>query len=335
MNTLKEIARAFIESENVLLYPHVHADGDALGSTAALCAALRTLGKNAYILIEDEIAEDLAFISGDYPVMIEEGEDAASISERLFGGSPIDMCACVDCGDTSRFEKRKEIYVAGKVTACIDHHGTSKPFADYNYIDPAAAATAEIIYDLLREAEALTGKVLIDKKVGEAIYAGLSTDTGKFQYSNTTKKTHLIAADLLDMGIDFSTVAVNIYQNSSLSKIKLNSLAVDAMKIFADGKASITCVTRDMLEKAGADMNEAEGIVDTLRNIRGVEIAVFLKELDENVIKVSMRAKSYANVSEIAQRYGGGGHIKAAGCTLLMTPQEAEKIMMAEVSKAL
>ena len=138
-NSLKEIAKILNESQSVLLFPHLNMDGDALGSSAALCATLRKLGKQSYILIEDEIAAFLQFLDNDYCT-----HDANIIAEP-------DICLCIDCGDTGRFKKREEKFLQGKTKGCIDHHGTSTPFADFNYIDPKAAATGEIIYDLIKE----------------------------------------------------------------------------------------------------------------------------------------------------------------------------------------
>ena len=307
-NSLKEIAKILIESESVLLFPHLNMDGDALGSSAALCAALRKLGKQSYILIEDEIAAFLQFLDKDYCTY-----DADIIAEP-------DVCLCIDCGDTGRFKKREEKYLQGKIKGCIDHHETSKPFADFNYIDPKAAATGEIIYDLIKELP-----VEFDEELGKAIFAAITTDTGNFQYSNTTKKTHEIAASLYELDTNYNEVSVELYQNNRLEKLLLQTKILETLEVFGSGQAAICGVEFSMLEETGGKMEETEGIVEILRNIAGVEVAIFAKELPENRCKISMRSKKFVNVAEISQSFSGGGHARAAGFTLECSVAEAKE----------
>ncbi|MCB6992597.1 bifunctional oligoribonuclease/PAP phosphatase NrnA [bacterium 210820-DFI.6.37] len=298
-DSIREIAERLLAAERVLLFPHIQMDGDALGSAAALCGALRSAGKQAAVLVEDPVPEYIQFLDQGYCT-----EDPEAIP------SP-DVCVCVDCGEVSRFPKREKYFFQGKTTICVDHHTTSRPFADYNYIDPKAAATAEIIYRLLTAME-----LPIDKETGEALFTGICTDTGNFQYSNTTKESHLIAAALYDSGIDHAGIAVKLYQNTSLEKLRITNKILNGLRLFCEGRAAMAWVDQEMLQQTGASMEDTEGSVETLRNIKGVEIAAFLKEKEAGVIKVSMRAKTDGNVAKIAEKFGGGGHVKAAGCTL-------------------
>ena len=298
-DSMKDIGQQLLAAERVVLFPHIQMDGDALGSAAALCRALRSAGKQAAVLIEDEVPEYISFLDQGYCT---KDKDAVP--------SP-DVCVCIDCGEVSRFPKREAAFFQGKKTVCIDHHSTSKPFADYNYIDGSAAATAEIIYQLLACME-----LPVDKEIGEALFAGICTDTGNFQYSNTTKETHLITAALYDAGIDHAGIAVKLYQNTSLEKLQITTKVLEHLQLFCEGRAALTWVDQAMLKQAGAVIEDTEGSVETLRNIKGVEVAAFLKEKEAGVIKVSMRAKTNGNVAEIAAKFGGGGHVKAAGCTL-------------------
>lgn len=305
-NTLKQIGEKLEKADSVLLFPHIQMDGDALGSSAALCRALRNAGKEAFILIEDEVPEYLSFLDRGYCT-----KDQTCIAAP-------DVCICVDCGEVSRFPERRQAFFRGKTTICVDHHTTSQPFADYNYIDGRIAATAEIIYNILTAAE-----FPIDQEIGEAIFTGICTDTGNFQYSNATKESHLITAALYDAGIDHARIAVELYQNTRLEKIRITSRILDTLVIFAEGRAAMAYVTQDMLEQVGAKLEETEGVVETLRNIKGVEIAAFVKEREQKLIKVSMRAKTSGNVADIAAQFGGGGHVKAAGCTFRTELKEA------------
>ena len=296
--SLKQIAEILQNGKTILLFPHMQIDGDALGSSVALCRVLRKQGKQAYILIEEEIRWNLAFLDEEYCISDQEIFDE------------IDICLAVDCSDLARVGKRKGTYFSGKRTISIDHHLTNISFADYNYNDGSAAATGEIVFRLFKEMESD-----IDSLTAEALYAAIVTDTGNFQYSNTTKETHLITANLYDYGMDHNKVIVSIYQNTRREKVKIISKALSTMEFFCNGKGNIAYVSRDMLQETGALINETEGIVEQLRNINGVEISIFLKE-EADTIKVGMRAKTIANVAEIAQYFGGGGHKKAAGCTI-------------------
>jgi phosphoesterase RecJ-like protein len=304
-NTFREIGDLLKAAETILIYPHVNMDGDALGSAAALCRTLRDLGKTSYILIEDDIPRNLLFLDRGYCT-----HDQNIIED-------VDISLCLDCGDLSRFLKRKEKFLKGKTSICIDHHRTTVPFCDCNYVDPEAAATGQLIYYLLKE----MGTV-IDGEIANAVFAAITTDTGNFQYSNTTRECHDIAAELYDFGVDVRRVSQEIYESVRQERILLHGTALSMMERFAEGKAAMTVVTQDMLKKTGAGMDETEGIVDQMRSIEGVEIAILVKE-DTEKLKLSLRAKSWGNVAAIAGEFGGGGHTKAAGCSLKMPLDEA------------
>jgi phosphoesterase RecJ-like protein len=314
-NTLEQIAAKLREAETALLYPHVLMDGDTLGSSVALCATLRKMGKKAYILIEDEIPAYLLFLEKDYCT-----HDGTVID------SP-DLSISVDCSDIERFTERKDKFLSGKFSICIDHHKTNNYFADLNYIDEHAAATGEIVYDLIRILG--TG---FDVEIAEAIYTAIVTDTGNFQYTNTTKKTHLIAAELFDAGIDLEKISVEVYQSIRHEKLKLTNEVIGTIELICGGKADIAYVTQEMLERTGARMDETDGIIEMLRNISGVEISAFLKETKPGEVKVGLRAKTYGDVSVIAQEFGGGGHRKAAGCTLHSSLEDAKVKISAAIA---
>lgn len=315
---MKEIGQQLLAAESVLLFPHINIDGDALGSCVALCKALRNAGKKAAILVEEEVPEYVGFL-----------DDGYCTQDHGIFGTP-DICMCVDCSETKRFPAREETFFKGKTTICLDHHFTGEPFADFNYIDGDVAATCELAYQLLQ-----TMGLEITKEIAEAIYTGISTDTGNFQYSNTTKQTHLIAAELLDAGIDHNKITVKLYQNTRLEKLRITARVLDNMEVFAGGRAAIAYASQAMLEAEGVSMEDTEGAIDLIRNIQGVEIAAFLKEREEKVIKVSMRAKTDGNVAEIAGKFGGGGHIKAAGCTLYTDLEDTRTQLKTAIEESL
>lgn len=315
MNTIKEISEKLKSANYIVMYPHVNMDGDTLGSTVALCAALRSLGKRSYILIEDKIPENLKFLDKDYCVDTLQDID-------------VELSLCVDCGNYDRFPKREETFKQGKESMCIDHHETSNPIFDYNYIDGKAAATGEIIFKILVEMG-----VPITKVMGEAIFTAITTDTGNFQYSNTSKETHMITAELMDCGIDINSVSKKIYESVRKEKILINSKILANMYICYEGKLSMAVATQALIEETGALMEETEGIVDTLRSIDGVEVAAFLKETKEKAIRVSLRSKGKVDVTNVASAFNGGGHKMAAGCTLHMTLEEALETLKGMIGK--
>lgn len=311
--SLKKIAGLLENAQSVLIFPHINVDGDALGSAAALCRVLRNMKKDAWILLEGEIPSYISFMDTEFCT-----EDTNCITQP-------DICLCVDCSEEGRIPKRADKYRTGKVRLCIDHHVTEDGFGDYYYIDGDEAATAQIIYKLILEMDAD-----IDKTIAESIYIGISTDTGGFQYSNTSAKTHAIAAKLFEKGIDHTGIMVRLHQTVPLKTVRLQTEILERMEVLADGKAAISYVSKDMLQELSASLDDAEGSVDLLRNIEGVETAAFLKESDDSV-RVSMRAKSFSDVHQIAVKFGGGGHAKAAGCTLRMPLKAAVEAVKQEI----
>ena len=320
---IKQINATMIAAQRVLIFSHTLPDGDALGSSTALCRALRLCGKQAYVITEEEIARNLRFLDADgYCVRTDGNEEPTEFFARLFDGEMPDLGMMLDCGEYSRIEKRAPLFKAISQTICIDHHSTSEGIADLNLIDPKRAAVGEMVYLILRDLEDTIGKVLIDKKVCEALYAAIATDTGNFQYSNTTSETHEIVMEMMRRGFDHSKVCVEIYQSNTPENLRIKSAIVAGMRLFAGGKAVISYATQEMLAQVGARLDDTEGAVDQLRNILGVEVAIFLKELEDGRIKASLRSKNNVNVMQVAAAFGGGGHVKAAGCSFFDTDIE-------------
>lgn len=317
-NSLQEIAQKLNEAKSILLFPHINIDGDALGSCAAICKTLRAKGKDAWILLEDDIPANLRFLDKGYCTY-----DMDKIKNP-------DICMCVDCGDLGRFPKRAEKFNEGKTTICIDHHRTTVFFCQYNYVDSVEAATGQIAFDLIK----LMG-IKPDEEIGEAIFAAITTDTGDFQYSNTQKKSHLIAAELYDWGVDFNKVSVEIYENVRMEKVMLKNKAMETLKLVGNGLGAIMHITQEMLEETGAAMDESEGLAQDLRSIAGVEFSALIKESKPGVARVSLRAKRSGDVAKIAQKLGGGGHTKAAGCTINLPIEEAVAVVEEEIEKAI
>lgn len=317
------IAQELNEAESVLIFPHILLDGDAMGSSVALCKALRSLDKKAFIVIEDKVPDYLLFLDRGYTV------DIAHIGAADIGD--VDVTVCVDCGEASRFPGRTDLYDRGRTKICIDHHVSSMGIGDYNYIDPEAAAAGEIIFDLLVEMGAE-----IDEETAAALFAAITTDTGNFQYTNTTVHSHEVVIALYDSGFDANAVSVALYENESLAKLKLHSILIERSRLFAEGEGVLAVCTQKMLEETGTLMEDTEGVVGTLRSIAGVQIAAFLKEQADGSLKVSLRSKEKGDVAAVSQRHGGGGHVRAAGFNLeKMLLDEAAALVIKECEEAL
>ncbi len=314
-NVMKEIVSALNGADTVRIITHASMDGDAFGSSAALCHILRGLGKRAEILLEDEIPGNLRFLDRNY-----------CVRESGLPEEP-DLCVALDCGALYRFEKRVESYQKGRNTINIDHHEGNPCFGALNWVEPDAPATGLLVFLLLRAAG-----WEIDAECGEALYAAIATDTGNFQYESTNKECLLAAAELCDSGMDRVKVATEIYQNCRPEQIAIEAIAVERMEYLCGGWASLSCVTQEMLRETGALMSETERIVERLRGVRGVELAVLIKEEPDRV-KCSLRSKHYVDVAAIAASLGGGGHKRAAGCTMRCGLEEAAARVRAAIEK--
>ncbi|HZK01583.1 MAG TPA: bifunctional oligoribonuclease/PAP phosphatase NrnA [Anaerovoracaceae bacterium] len=314
--SLAEIGNVLSSADSILIFPHIQIDGDALGSSVALCGAFRKRGKKADIIIEDKIPENIKFLDKGYCVW------DTDITKP-------DVCIAVDCSDISRIVKRRDIFNGCKRTVSIDHHATAVPFADLNYLDDGASSTGEIILRLLKAM-----KWSIESDIAEAIYTAIVTDTGRFMYSNTSGKTHRIVAELLDTGMDHNKVSVEVYQRNRLERIRLINSIMSTLEIASHGRCSLAIMTEQMLMDTGAYVEETEGVVEELRSIDGVEISAFLKQEKDNV-KVTLRSKTEADVSKIAMQFNGGGHKRAAGCTISGDINEVKLLIMQSIQKEL
>ena len=317
-DTFGEIAGEIRAAGSILIIPHEHMDGDAAGSAAALCLGLRKLGKQAQVVLEDRPPENLAFLTKGLCVPVSKVKEAPSLA------------ICVDCSDLHRFPKREKLFCGAGKTICLDHHKAEQGIADLNHIDDTAAASAELMYFLLRELD-----VAFDEAMALRIYAGLATDTGNFLYSNTTAQTHEIAAAMMRTGMDSNEVNVMIYESESFAKMRLHAAVLAKAECFAGGMGIMGIVSQEDLASTGARMEDTEGLVAALRSIRGVEIAVLLKEQQGKVIKASLRAKTFADVQKICAANHGGGHVRASGCTIYDTLPNARRLLLAACEKEL
>ena len=314
---LKTIGKTLQAADSVLLFPHNNPDGDAIGSGVALCMVLRKLGKSAWVVLEKNLSSSLEHMDKG---MCTTDPDVIPCA---------DATVAIDCSEEGRFEEVREAFENGKTRLAIDHHRINDFSQDFYYIDPAAASNTEIIYDLIKAME-----WEMDADMAEALYTGLVTDTGSFQHSNTTPKSHRMAAELIEAGVDVNKVSTQLFKNNDPKKVALEANVLSRIELFSGGRGAMVGISTEDLKKCNADLEHAEHMIDHLIRMKGVEIAATLKETDKGV-SLSMRSKSWGNVEKIARALGGGGHIKAAGATLEMPLDEAYRTVHEYIEKAI
>ncbi len=312
---LDVIAALINESETIAVLPHVSADGDALGSSFALAIILSDLGKKVNVLLNEEIPE----VYADLP-----GRDFSCVYEK--DNKEYDLALALDCGDADRLASRIVVFNAAVKNANIDHHATNTGFATYNCVDTSSSATGEIIFRLM---EKLGAKLV--KDVAICLYVAIATDTGGFRYSNTTAQTHSIAAELVSEGIDVAKVSQRVFDTVSYGKVKLTGAAIESLELFEEGKIAFMSLTNDLIESLATKDEDSDGIINTARNISGVEVAAMLKQLDSSQVKVNLRSNSYVDVSAIAARHSGGGHERAAGFTAAGSLEQIKNKLLADL----
>ncbi|MGI6185594.1 bifunctional oligoribonuclease/PAP phosphatase NrnA [Brevibacillus sp. MCWH] len=318
---LEEAVRFLREHDRFLILSHVNPDGDAIGSTLAVAAMLEQLGKS-YVLVNESGAPDKFSFLPRF-------ERICNLSQDL-AGDTFSAVIAVDCADASRMGDVRHLFAPDAALLNIDHHPTNDAFGAVNVIRTDAAATAEILYDL-NEAAGLP----ITEDFALCIYTGLLTDTGGFRYSNTSPYNMEIAARLLRYGVNPGDVAERCLEVITLSHVKLLRQALQTLRMSHGNLVASVFVSRQDLESAGADREDAGGLVNYCRNIEGVEVGVSFVEAEPGTVKVSLRARSRVDVSEIAKQLGGGGHAKAAGCTLRGTLAEAQERVWNALGQAL
>lgn len=296
---MQDIVKKIRESNEIALFVHENPDGDAIGSIIALTNALRGLGKNALGFIE--------FNPDNYKFLL---EDVNFIKEYkdLDLEKKYELCISLDCGSVERTGIAKSIFNNAKSTINIDHHITNSLFGNLNYIDAKASSTGEVIFELIKELGAE-----IDKSIAGALYVSIISDTGMFRYNNTTQRTFKIAGELLGIGIDISLITRKAFYETSIERTKCLAKVLDSLDIYIDGKVGIMHIKNEDVEKFDIDDQDLEGMVDFARNIRGTEVGIFIKPRGKEY-KVSLRSNGRINVVNIAEKFGGGGHIYAAGC---------------------
>jgi len=315
---IQKVIKEIHDRRSFSVTAHVNPEADAMGSSLALAWSLRQLGKQAQVVSQDPLPKILAFLPHE-----------GILTQMTEIQAPPDALFVLDCGDIERTgffdgQKRPSFPVIN-----IDHHVTNKQFGTVNWVDPDAAATAELIYDLdLELGVDLTPEIAI------CLYTALVSETGFFAYSNTSPKVLRIAAELIDLGVDPWTVAQKLRENS-MGRLHLLGELLLGLQQTPDGKIAWVTVTQDHFKKTGTTAEDLEEFVGYPRSLKGVEVALLIREINLETCKVSFRSRDRVDVAALAQQFGGGGHQKAAGCTIKGGLKEVEARVIQVVKKVL
>ncbi len=309
----KEAAARLLKEDDIIILCHRNPDGDTLGSGYSLHFALKQLGKRSRLLCHDSIPPKMNYLRGG-----ETGEDF-----------PPQFVVSVDIADEQLFGETLAPY-RGKVDLAIDHHPSNSMFAKETLLDDKAAATCEIIYRLLLEMGAA-----ISPQIADCLYTGITTDTGCFKFSNVTPDTHRIAASLIESGCRFQQINKLLFESKTMGMMELERRVLNTLEFHDQNRVALICVTLQMLRETGVSESELDGISGIPRKIEGVQVGVAIKERDQNEYKLSIRSSEVLDASKFCAQFGGGGHARAAGCTLYGTIEEVQQTVVAALTKAL
>ena len=303
--TLDNILEEINKAEKIVIITHENPDGDAIGSSLAMKLALKQLGKDADVIIP-EFPKTFEFLPG-----IDEVKKESNIEEY-------DLAIALDCASIKLLNGFAKYFDSAKIKVAIDHHSSNTMFADYNYVDQDAPACAQLLLVVFSYFN-----INVTKDIGTCILAGIITDTGGFRYEGVTADTFRFVADLCEKGIKVSQVYSQVFASKTRAKFELHRIALNRLEFLEEGKVAFTYVTKTDEKQVEAKNGDYDGLVENGRDVEGVEVSVFLRETDKG-IKVSLRSKNYVNASKVAMMFGGGGHIRAAGCTIQGTIEQAK-----------
>ena len=322
--SLDELCLSICENKRTLIIFHVRSDADAVGSAFALRELLRIMGIQSYCACSDELPERLEFLTDGMQGSVLLEEDMRLDYERVIS---VDSASPAQLGALfNRLHRDIDIM--------IDHHASGTPYAA-NYIDCDAAATGEIIYRIAKRLLEM-GKIDgIPPRVLSCIYAAISDDTGGFQFSNATADTYRLAAELIELGVDHANINKLLFNSKSITQIKVEGEAAKRLKTCADGKVAWISIPYSLREELSARDEHLQTVIDVARSLEGVEVAIAIREnTDRASYRVSMRSTTNFDVSYVCAKFGGGGHKRASGCTILASSiQEAEQKVLAEIAK--
>ncbi|MCL2633825.1 MAG: bifunctional oligoribonuclease/PAP phosphatase NrnA [Oscillospiraceae bacterium] len=309
---LKEAAEFLKANDFFTILCHANPDGDTLGSAFALCGALQLMGKSSRVLCADKPSDRFDFLK-------------SAITEQAFPDTAEETVITTDVADCELLGDFKDKYKS-KVALCIDHHVSNRAYAEKTLLDETAAACAEIVWEIIKQLP-----ITPTKGIAAAVYTGISTDTGCFRYSNTTAKSHIITAELMEYDFDISSINYLMFDMKTKERVELELNAYSSIEYHFGGKCAVITLTKDMLDKV--DTEDANNVSGIPRQIEGVEAGIVLKERDKDLWKASIRTSPKVDAQQISGALGGGGHKRAAGCTIKGTYDFVKSELLRELGK--
>ena len=296
-------AAAYLQShDNYVILTHIRPDGDTLGCASALCLGLRSLGKTAHVLVNTGAG-------GRFRWMLE-GLTTETAGEN-------DTVISTDVASPGMLPENAESYL-GRVRLRIDHHSSATSFSDLELVDPDSASCAEVVYDVLKLMDAPMGQDVLDR-----IYVGLSTDTGCFRFANTTAHTFRVATDCAEGGARVYQLNQELFETNTLGRLRMQAWIVEHMRLLHCGTMAICAIPRSVELELGVTSDDMDNISNFPRTVAGVNIAATLRETEDGLIKISVRAVPGYDATRIAEKFGGGGHKGAAGASLRLPMAQA------------
>lgn len=312
--TIDNIKEEIQKANDVVILTHESPDGDAVGSALAMFLTLKKLGKTVDVIIP-EYASMFSFLP------------AADEIKKEGKQEPYDLAISVDVTGINRLNGFASYFENAKVKIQIDHHQVNEMFADYNFVNPASPACAQNLIFIIEQLG-----VEIDKEIGTCLLTGIITDTGGFKYEGVSAETFEFTSWLLAKGVNVSDVYKRVMQTKTRANFELRKLVMDRMEFLCDNKVTFTYMTLEDEKNTGAEPGDHEGLVEIGRDIEGVEVSIFLREI-ENGYKASLRSNNYVNVSDVCTAFSGGGHKRAAGCSISSSFEIARESIIHEVEK--
>jgi phosphoesterase RecJ-like protein len=315
---MKKIDEVLEGKKTVGITGHVRPDGDCAGSTLAVYNYIKNRYPEVDVRIYLEPMPNIfGFLTGAEEIRHEYTDEIA-----------FDLFIVLDCGDIGRIGAAEKYFNSAAHTVCIDHHISTGNFAEVNYVFPEASSTSELVFELL-DFDAIT------KEIAECIYTGIVHDTGVFQYSCTSSKTMNVAGALMDKGIDYNRIVDETFHTKTYNQNRIMGRALLDSKLYFDGKVIVAAISQETMKEFDVLPKHLDGIVNQLRVTKGVRVAVFLYENEDHTYKASFRVNGDFDASKLAMHFGGGGHVKAAGCTLEGSIDEIIERVLAEIGKRL
>ena len=296
MNNPIPIKELIGDAKTIGIAGHIRPDGDCIGSCMTLYNYIEKNFPDIQVKVYlEKIKDKFLFI-----------KNSEKIDSNGYDGTEYDLFFSLDCADLERLGLNKEFFEHAKRTACIDHHISNGGYADYNYILPNASSACEVLYDLLDVS-------LFDKSIAEPMYTGIAHDSGVFRFQNTTSKTMNVAGKMLDFGINANKILEETYYKKTYAQSQVaGRLQLESVR-FMDNRCIFAYATTKLMDFYGVTTKDLDSVVAQLRNVEGIEVAIFMYQIGEMKYKVSMRSQDLVDVSVIASYFGGGGHVRAAG----------------------